>query len=285
VATDEQANLTEAQTKRAAPAWERALAFSSGLIDRMAGPPLALLDEVGSNLTLGFQALSWMIRPPFRFAPLLTALDFIGAGSSFIVGLVGLFTGMAFTLSTIVAFRQFSAEGMVGGVVALALTRELAPVLASVVVTARAGSTMASELGNMRVTEQIDAITTMGVSPIQFLVVPRVIATTCLLPILTVFFGIAGMGGAYIVAVVWQGIDPGLFWDKVHGFVRFPDIRMMLIKSTLFGFVVSVICCKKGFHASGGARGVGEATAKAVVMSIVAIFAADYITTSILTEV
>jgi phospholipid/cholesterol/gamma-HCH transport system permease protein len=285
VATDEQANLTEAQAKRAAPAWERALAFSSDVIDRMAGPPLAMLDEVGSNLTLGFQALSWMIRPPFRFAPLLTALDFIGAGSSFIVGLVGLFTGMAFTLSTIVAFRQFSAEGMVGGVVALALARELAPVLASVVVTARAGSTMASELGNMRVTEQIDAITTMGVSPIQFLVVPRVVATTFLLPILTVFFGIAGMGGAYIVAVVWQGIDPGLFWDKVHGFVRFPDIRMMLIKSTLFGFVVSVICCKKGFHASGGARGVGEATAKAVVMSIVAIFAADYITTSILTEV
>jgi phospholipid/cholesterol/gamma-HCH transport system permease protein len=137
----------------------------------------------------------------------------------------------------------------------------------------------------MRVTEQIDAITTMGVSPIQFLVVPRVVATTFLLPILTVFFGIAGMGGAYIVAVVWQGIDPGLFWDKVQGFVRFPDIRMMLIKSTLFGFIVSVICCKKGFHASGGARGVGEATAKAVVMSIVAIFAADYVTTSILTEV
>jgi phospholipid/cholesterol/gamma-HCH transport system permease protein len=285
VATDQHVNQTEAPPKQSTPVWERTLAFSSGLIDRVLDPPLALLDEVGSNLTLAFQTLSWMIRPPFRFAPFLTALDFIGAGSSFIVGLVGLFTGMAFTLSTIVAFRQFSAEGMVGGVVALALTRELAPVLASVVVTARAGSTMASELGNMRVTEQIDAITTMGVSPIQFLVVPRVVATTFLLPILTVFFGIAGMGGAYIVAVVWQGIDPGLFWDKVQGFVRFPDIRMMLIKSTLFGFVVSVICCKKGFHASGGARGVGEATAKAVVMSIVAIFAADYVTTSILTEV
>jgi phospholipid/cholesterol/gamma-HCH transport system permease protein len=285
VATDKHVNLTEAPLKESAPVWERTLAFSSGLIDRLLDPPLALLDEVGSNLTLAFQTLAWMIRPPFRFAPFLTALDFIGAGSSFIVGLVGLFTGMAFTLSTIVAFRQFSAEGMVGGVVALALTRELAPVLASVVVTARAGSTMASELGNMRVTEQIDAITTMGVSPIQFLVVPRVVATTFLLPILTVFFGIAGMGGAYIVAVVWQGIDPGLFWDKVQGFVRFPDIRMMLIKSTLFGFIVSVICCKKGFHASGGARGVGEATAKAVVMSIVAIFAADYVTTSILTEV
>jgi phospholipid/cholesterol/gamma-HCH transport system permease protein len=261
------------------------LGRSSALVDRVIDPVLSAFDEIGSNLTLGFQTLAWTFRPPFRFSPLLSALDFVGAGSSFIVGLVGLFTGMAFTLSTIVGFRQFSAEGMVGGVVALALSRELAPVLASVVVTARAGSTMASELGNMRVTEQIDAITTMGVSPIQYLVSPRVVATTLLLPILTTFFAIAGMGGAYIVAVVWQGLDPGLFWDKVHGFVRMPDIHMMLIKSTLFGFIVSVICCKKGFYASGGARGVGEATAKAVVLSIVAIFAADYITTSMLTDV
>lgn len=261
------------------------LARAAGLVDQALAPLIAVFDELGASLTLGAQALSWAVRPPFRFAPLLTALDFIGAGSSFIVGLVGLFTGMAFTLSTIVAFRQFSAEGMVGGVVALALARELAPVLASVVVTARAGSTMASELGNMRVTEQIDAITTMGISPIQYLVVPRVLATTLLLPILTTFFAIAGMGGAYIVAVIWQGIDPGLFWDKVHGFVHWPDVRMTLIKSTLFGFIVSIICCKKGFFASGGARGVGEATAKAVVLSIVAIFAADYIVTSILTEV
>ena len=114
----------------------------------------------------------------------VAAVVLICAGSTFIVFLVGLFTGMAFTVSTIVGFRQFSAEGMVGGVVALALTRELAPVLASVVVTARAGSTMASELGNMRVTEQIDAITTMGVSPVQYLVVPRVVATTLVLPLL-----------------------------------------------------------------------------------------------------
>ena len=131
---------------------------------------------------LGARTVSWMIRPPYRPAQLLIALEFIGAGSTFIVALVGLFTGMAFTVSTIVGFRQFSAEGMVGGVVALALARELAPVLAAVVVTARAGSTMASELGNMRVTEQIDAITTMGVSPVQYLVVPRVLATTLMMP-------------------------------------------------------------------------------------------------------
>jgi phospholipid/cholesterol/gamma-HCH transport system permease protein len=225
-----------------------------------------------------------MVRPPYRWSQLLIALDFIGAGSTFIVGLVGLFTGMAFTLSSIVGFRQFSAEGMVGGVVALALARELAPVLAAVVVTARAGSTMASELGNMRVTEQIDAITTMGVSPIQYLVVPRIVATTIMLPPLAVAFGMAGMVGAYVVAVLWQNIDPGEFFDRINALVEAKDLRMLAIKALVFGLIVSVICCKKGFSASGGARGVGEATAKAVVSSIVVIFAADYVLTTLLTE-
>lgn len=254
-------------------------------IDKIFAPPLALLDDLGGTVLLGFQALLWLVRPPMRWAQVLIALDFIGAGSTFIVGLVGLFTGMAFTVSTIVGFRQFSAEGMVGGVVALALARELAPVLASVVVTARAGSTMASELGNMRVTEQIDAITTMGVSPIQYLVVPRILATTLMLPLLAVCFAVAGMAGAYIIAVVWQAIDPGVFLDKIKQFVQISDLRMMTIKSATFGLIVSVICCKKGFYASGGARGVGEATAKAVVASIVAIFAADYVLTTLLTEI
>ncbi|MEI7891806.1 MAG: ABC transporter permease [Myxococcales bacterium] len=247
-------------------------------------PILDAFDDVGATVLLGVEAVFWMVRPPFRWAQLLLALDFVGAGSTFIVALVGLFTGMAFTVSTIVGFRQFSAEGMVGGVVALALTRELAPVLTSVVVTARAGSTMASELGNMRVTEQIDAITTMGVSPVQYLVVPRVVATTLMLPLLAVCFGVVGMAGAYIVAVVWQGIDPGLFFDKIKQFVEVRDLRMMLVKSVCFGLIVSVVCCKKGFHASGGARGVGEATAQAVVASIVAIFASDYVITTLLTE-
>ena len=209
----------------------------------------------------------------------------MGVGSTFIVALVGLFTGMAFTVSTIVGFRQFSAEGMVGGVVSLALARELAPVLAAVVVTARAGSTMASELGTMRVTEQIDAITTMGVSPIQYLVAPRVVATTITMPLLATCFGVVGQAGAYLVACVWQGIDPGVFFDRIGQLMDLNDLRMMMVKSTVFGFVFSVICCKKGFYASGGARGVGEATAKAVVASIVAIFAVDYVLTTLMTEI
>ncbi len=255
----------------------------SRFVDLFFDPVLDLLDDIGGTVLLLGQAIMWMVRPPFRPAQLAIAVEFVGAGSLFIVGLVGTFTGMAFTASTITGFRQFGAEGMVGGVVGLALARELAPVLAGVVVTARAGSTMASELGNMRVTEQIDAITTMGVSPVQYLVVPRILATVITLPMLAFGFGIAGMIGAYIVAVYLESIDPGVFMDKVHTFVQWADIRELLIKSVVFAVIISTICCKKGFHASGGARGVGEATAKAVVASIVAVFAANYIATTILT--
>jgi len=253
-------------------------------VDFFFDPVLELLDDVGATVLLFAKAVTWLVRPPFRIAQLIGAIEFIGAGSLFIAGLVGTFTGMAFTVSSIVGFRQFGAEGMVGGIVALALARELAPVLAAVVVTARAGSTMASELGNMRVTEQIDAITTMGVSPVQYLVVPRILATVIVLPLLALAFGIAGMCGAYVVGVLWQGIDPGIFLDRVEQFVKWADIRMLLVKSALFGVIVSTICCKKGFYASGGARGVGEATAKAVVASIVAIFAADYVSTTVMTD-
>ncbi|HEY4014771.1 MAG TPA: ABC transporter permease [Polyangiaceae bacterium] len=260
------------------------LARMAGFVDVVSAPVVSFFDELGSTVLLGIQTVTWAARPPFRLGQLLGALDFVGVGSAFIVGLVGLFTGMAFTVSTIIGFRQFSAEGMVGGVVAIALARELAPVLAAVVVTARAGSTMASELGNMRVTEQIDAITTMGVSPVQYLVAPRVVAATLVLPFLATFFGLAGQTGAYLVAVVWQGIDPGVFFDRIQTFMRVSDLRMMVTKATVFGFLLSVICCKKGFNASGGARGVGEATAKAVVTSIVAIFAVDYVLTTLLTD-
>jgi phospholipid/cholesterol/gamma-HCH transport system permease protein len=253
-------------------------------VDAFTRPVVVFFADLGDTVMLAGRVLAWAVRPPLRPAQLLMSLAFVGSGSTFIVVLVGLFTGMAFTVSTIVGFRQFSAEGMVGGVVALAMARELAPVLAAVVVTARAGSTMASELGNMRVTEQIDAITTMGVSPVQYLVVPRVLATTLVLPLLAVCFGVAGQFGAYLVAVVWQGLDPGVFLDKIAQFLELRDLRMMAVKSLVFGCVLSIICCKKGFSASGGARGVGDATAKAVVTSIVAIFAFDYLLTTLMTD-
>jgi phospholipid/cholesterol/gamma-HCH transport system permease protein len=269
----------------AAAAPEASAPPGAGFAMRAAEAFLEVFDDLGGTILLFTRTVGWLVRPPYRWAQFFIALDFVGAGSTFIVALVGLFTGMAFTVSVIVGFRQFNAEGMVGGVVALALARELAPVLAGVVVTARAGSTMASELGNMRVTEQIDAITTMGVSPVQYLVAPRVVATTLMLPPLALCFGVSGMAGAYLVAVVWQDIDPGVFFDRIKTFVEMKDLRMLGVKAMVFGIIVSTICCKKGFFASGGARGVGEATAKAVVASIVAIFAADYVLTSIMTDI
>lgn len=254
------------------------------LVDFVVDPVLGVLDDIGATILLFVRAATWLVRPPFRVAQFLLAIEFIGAGSLFIAGLVGVFTGMAFTISTIVGFRQFSAEGMVGGVVALALARELAPVLAAVVVTARAGSTMASELGNMRVTEQIDAITTMGVSPIQYLVVPRVIASVLVLPCLCILFTIVAMVGAYGVAVTGLGVDPGVFMDRVRQLVEPRDLWMGLVKSAVFGFIIAIISCKQGFYANGGAKGVGIATTRAVVQSAVAILVANYIITSMMTE-
>ena len=277
--------MSNAVADQEKPAAEEEKEPRSSILLFVLSPVLDVLDDIGGTVSLAVSTFAWLFRPPFRVAQLVGSLDFIGAGSTFIVALVGLFTGMAFTVSTIVGFRQFSAENMVGGVVALALARELAPVLGAVVLTARAGSTMASELGNMRVTEQIDAITTMGVSPVQYLVVPRVLASVIVTPMLAIVFGLAGMLGAWIVGVVWQGIDPGIFLDRVREFLEWKDIRMCVVKAIVFGGIVSVICCKKGFHATGGARGVGEATAKAVVASIVMIFCADYVLTTLMTDI
>jgi phospholipid/cholesterol/gamma-HCH transport system permease protein len=276
--------LPDSADANATPAPRTVLDRLGDLVDAAVQPFTSFFDDVGATVLLGLQTLIWTVRPPFRLGQVVLSLDFVGAGSTFIVALVGLFTGMAFTVSAIVGFRQFSAEGMVGGIVALAMARELAPVLAAVVVTARAGSTMASELGNMRVTEQIDAITTMGVSPVQYLVVPRVIATTVMMPLLATCFAVAGQAGAYVVAVMWQGLDPGIFFDKIRQLLVFRDLQMLGTKSVAFGFLLSVVCCKKGYFASGGARGVGEATARAVVSSIVSIFALDYVLTTVMTD-
>jgi phospholipid/cholesterol/gamma-HCH transport system permease protein len=262
----------------------QATELPGGAPNRLFGPLLDAFESFGLLLILTGRTLSWLVRPPYRLSQLFLAMDFIGVQSVFIVSLTGVFSGMVLALQTVHSLRQFSAEGIVGSIVAISLTREISPVFAALMVTARAGSAMAAELGNMRVTEQIDAITTMGVSPIQYLVVPRILATVIVLPLLALCFGIAGMFGAYVVGVLWQGIDPGIFLERVEQFVKWADIRMLLVKSAIFGLIVSTICCKKGYFASGGARDVGEATAKAVVASIVAIFGADYVVTSLMTE-
>jgi phospholipid/cholesterol/gamma-HCH transport system permease protein len=255
------------------------------ILGKIIAVPLDFLDGIGEIILLAARVLMWLVRPPFRIKQFIAAMDFVGVESIFIVALTGIFTGMVFALQMVYGFRQFGAEGMVGGVVALALTRELAPVFAGLMVTSRAGSAMAAELGNMRVTEQIDAIATMGVSPIQYLVVPRVIAGVIVLPCLCILFILVAMLGSYFVAVNMLHVDPGIFMDRARSLVEPRDFMMGIVKSAANGFLISLISCKQGFFASGGAKGVGIATTRAVVQSAVAILIANYIITSIMTDV
>jgi phospholipid/cholesterol/gamma-HCH transport system permease protein len=209
---------------------------------------------------------------------------FIGVQSVFIVSLTGIFSGMVLALQTVNSLRQFSAEGVVGSVVAISLTREIAPVFAALMVTARAGSAMAAELGNMRVTEQIDALVTMAVSPVQYLLSPRLLASVLMLPLLCILYTCVGMVGAWIVAVNLLSVDPGIFTSNIEKYLTPKDFFMGEIKSLCFGFLMSAISCARGFGASGGAKGVGEATTRAVVQSSVSILIANYVLTNWLTD-
>jgi phospholipid/cholesterol/gamma-HCH transport system permease protein len=242
------------------------------------------LDNIGNIVILTARTVIWAVRPPFRIRQLLAAMDFIGVQSLFIVGLTGTFSGMVVALQTTYALKAFSAEGRVGGIVAVSLTREVAPVFAAIMVTARAGSAMAAELGNMRVTEQIDAIATMGVSPVQYLLAPRLVASIIMVPMLCVLYMSVGMAGAYLVNVMWLGGDPGIFAQSVKDLTVPADLRMGVIKATVFGFIISAISCRHGFFAEGGAKGVGLATTRAVVETCVTILIVNYMLTQLLLE-
>jgi phospholipid/cholesterol/gamma-HCH transport system permease protein len=245
-------------------------------------PFVSLFEMVGSVLALTGETLVWLIRPPYRISQLLLAMEFIGVQSVFIVALTGVFSGMVLALQTTHSLRAFGAEGIVGSIVATSLTREIAPVFTALMVTARAGSAMAAELGNMRVTEQIDALVTMAVSPVQYLLSPRLLAAVMMVPLLCILYSCVGMAGAWLVAVQWLGVDPGIFISNIEKYLVPSDLFMGLIKSAVFGFLISAISCTRGYYASGGARGVGEATTRAVVHSAVAILIANYILTTLL---
>lgn len=259
-----------------------------GLVDRiwnaLLAVPLSLLAEIGQLARLFAQAVFWGIRPPFRVVLFIDAMEFVGVQSIFIVGLTGTFVGMVFGLQLVDGFRQFGAENQTGAVVGLALARELAPVFSALMVSSRAGSAMTTELGSMRVSDQIDALTTMAVNPVQYLVVPRLVAGLIMVPVLTMLFNLVGIVGAWFVCVKLMGLDSGIFIDKVTWFVDSKDIVQGMIKAAIFGFVITLIACRHGFYAKGGAAGVGQATNRAVVQSAVSILVLDYIVTSIITQ-
>jgi len=246
------------------------------------GPFISVFEMVGSVIALTAETLVWLIRPPYRFGQLLIAMEFIGVQSVFIVALTGVFSGMVLALQTTYSLRDFGAEGIVGLIVATSLTREIAPVFAALMVAARAGSAMAAELGNMRVTEQIDALVTMAVSPVQYLLSPRLLASVMMVPLLCILYTCVGMAGAWVVAVQWLGVDPGIFINNIEKHLLPSDFFMGMIKSAVFGFLISAISCTRGYYASGGARGVGDATTRAVVHSAVSILIANYLLTNLL---
>jgi phospholipid/cholesterol/gamma-HCH transport system permease protein len=209
-------------------------------------------------------------------------MEFVGVKSIFVVVLTGTFTGMVMALQGYHGFRMFSAESLVGSTVALGMTRELGPVLTSLMVTARAGSAMAAELGTMRVTEQIDALYVIAANPVKHLIVPRVIAGVLMVPLLTVVSDFTGILGGYFIGVRILGINSGIFIKNITRLVDLNDIYNGLVKAACFGLILSLIGCYKGFNTYGGAEGVGRATTEAVVLASIAILISDYFLTAIM---
>jgi phospholipid/cholesterol/gamma-HCH transport system permease protein len=245
-------------------------------------PFYRFLEALGGHLILIGKALAWLPRPPFRTYNLLEAAVYIGFGSLPVVLLVGASTGMVMSLQSVNAFHQFGLESFAGGITGKAIALELGPVLTSLMLAGRAGAGIATELGTMRITEQIDALESMAVNPHQYLVLPRLLASMIVTPILTLLFFVIGMGGAYFVAVILQHVDQGQWIANLRDIVVGRDVLQGVIKAVFFGFMVAAVGCYQGFHASGGGRGVGLGTTRAVVIASVTTLVMDYFLSSIL---
>ena len=218
----------------------------------------ALFEDFGEMIFFAGETLAWMVRPPFRPELILAQMAAIGVGSTFIVATTGVFAGMVLALQFDYAMGQLGASGYVGGSVGVALARELAPVFTALMIIGRSGSAITTELGTMRVTEQIDAMETMAVSPIQYLVVPRLIASVAMFPVLTMLFNALGYAGGYVMGINVSRIPAGPFIAHTRELVVVGDILHGLAKSVVFGVAVAIITCWRGYSAHGGSRGVGE---------------------------
>jgi len=241
-----------------------------------------MFEEVGRFFTMLYLALYWSVRPPFDFRQWVRQMVRVGVDSIPVVGLTAMFTGMVLALQTYRGFERFHAESFVASVVSLSLTRELAPVLAALMIAGRIGSALAAELGTMRVTEQIDALQAMAVEPIQYLVVPRVAATTLMLPPLVALADGIGIAGGFAVAVGLMDANPVVYWEKTFQYLDLNDVFSGLIKAAAFGLILSVTGCSKGFYTTGGAEGVGRSTTAAVVMASLVILLSDFFLTKLL---
>ena len=238
--------------------------------------------DLGDFVLFLLGSVLYVFLPPYKPRLWIRQIRIIGADSLFLIILIGAFTGMVLGLQGYTTLQRFGSEGALGTVVALVLVRELGPVLASIMITARAGSAMAAELGAMQSTEQIDALTVMAINPVQYLVSPRMLAGVISFPLLTSIFDVVGIFGGYMVGVGLMGAPSGPYFSGISANMTGHDIMITLYKALVFGVVVMWVCCYKGYHAERMATGVSRATTEAVVLSSVLILAFDYFLGSIL---
>jgi phospholipid/cholesterol/gamma-HCH transport system permease protein len=243
---------------------------------RLASPVLSFVESFGEHMILLGRSFTWLFRRPFRPKLFLEQMEFVGVGSLPIIMLVGFFAGAVSALQAVLALRMFQQERWVGFGVGISLARELAPVFSALMITARAGSAMATELGSMRITEQIDALTTFAVNPIQYLVTPRVVASILMLPVMTIVFNVVGLMGGYFIAIIVYNVDFGQAAELYRFYTDPSDYMQGMIKAVIFGLAMSITACFQGFNVRGGAKEVGRATTRAVVASSVAVLVLDY---------
>ncbi|RJQ57142.1 MAG: ABC transporter permease [Desulfobacteraceae bacterium] len=260
------------------------LKSSLGALGRWA---LTLFQEAGKIALFFFQAFLLIFSLPFQLTKIVHQIFFIGTKSLLVICLTGTFSGMVLGLQGYYTLVQFGSEGLLGAAVALSLVRELGPVLTAIMVVGRAGSAMAAEIGIMRISEQIDALETMDIDPIRFLVSPRMAASLFSFPLLTAVFDVIGIFGGYVSGSLLLQMDRGTYFSRVETGVTMTDINGGFIKSIAFALLVATVCCYQGYfthtRAEGfGAKGVSLSTTSAVVMSCVLILIADYILTSFL---
>jgi phospholipid/cholesterol/gamma-HCH transport system permease protein len=243
---------------------------------------LTLLSQVGSLAMFTFSSVTSCVRPPVYWLHILRQMMRIGYFSLPVVGLTAFFTGGVLALQIYIGGNRYGAEAIVPQIVVLGITRELGPVIAGLMVAGRVAAAIAAEIGTMRVTEQIDALTTLATNPIKYLVVPRLVAAVISMPILVAIADSIGVFGGYVVSTESLGFSGGIYLKNTVDFVKNQDVTSGLIKAAVFGFIIALMGCYNGFHSKGGAQGVGTATTNAVVSASILILAANYVLTSIL---
>jgi phospholipid/cholesterol/gamma-HCH transport system permease protein len=249
-------------------------------LDVLGNQVFRFLEDLGNMAVMGVQAFGWLFRPPSEIGNIVKQMEEIGVRSVPVVAVTATFTGMVLALQSYAGFQRFQATSFVGSVVALSITRELGPVFAGLMVSGRVGASIAAELGTMKVTEQIDALVTLATNPVKYLVVPRVVAATLVMPLLVLFADLLGILGGYFVSVYLLDANSYIYVNKTFQYLQMKDILTGLLKSSVFGCLIALISCYHGFIADGGAEGVGRATTRAVVTSSMVVLVADYFMTS-----